>query len=183
MKTLFKLGLLLVSFGVILSVDLCSNRTNRTACVQPNLFLTQLAGGLCCWKKSSIEGGNETGKCEYMPGTKIYPYRWKRDGYDCGTTAETCDDITNVGTQDYDACINNFVQAPYQCCYVGDGRHNRCLLLNARDTSVYKETEYYLRTYFEDYDGEFEIVCSSGYLSKYLAAFLGLFASLFFIMA
>lgn len=180
MNTSIKSAILILLFGFSLvtvkGADLCSQRTTKEECIGGNVALTQVIGGLCCWKQ-------EDGLCEYISEERAIPFKLANQGYKCGIMAEDCDGQTDVGTEEYDKCINLFTQAPYQCCYVGDGRHNRCLLLNTRDKKIYRETQFYLRTEFADYDGDFKVVCAGGFFNKYFVLFIGLFTSLFFLIA
>ena len=98
------------------------------------------------------------------------------DAY-CGTEIEACN-AKIPSTKDYNTCIYTQVEAPYKCCYIGNGKTNRCMALDVHDKKIFKETLYHIRVFDGDYQGDYEIECSSSYLkltSLFLLAFFFFF--------
>ena len=91
------------------------------------------------------------------------------DAY-CGTEIEACN-AKIPSTKDYNTCIYTQVETPYKCCYIGNGKKNRCMALDLHDKKIFKETLYHIRVFDEDYQGDYEIECSSSYL-KFTSLFL-----------
>lgn len=94
----------------------------------------------------------------------------------CGTQIEACNNLT-VTTKDYGTCVYTQVEAPFKCCYVGNGKNNRCLALDVHSKEVFQQTLYYIRMMNDDYSGNYEIECNSIYLKLTTIALilLGLF--------
>ena len=123
----------------------------------------------------------------YIPSLGQYKCKWYdepveeginqyEDAY-CGTEIEACNEKT-PSTKDYNTCIYTQVEAPYKCCYIGNGKTNRCMALDVHDKKIFKETLYHIRVFDGDYQGDYEIECSSSYLkltSLFLLAFFFFF--------
>ena len=118
-------------------------------------------------------------KC-YIPSLGRYDCGWYdepveevinqyEDAY-CGTEIEACN-AKIPSTKDYNTCIYTQVETPYKCCYIGNGKKNRCMALDVHDKKIFKETLYHIRVFDEDYQGDYEIECSSSYL-KFTSLFL-----------
>lgn len=116
----------------------------------------------------------------YIPSLGQYDCDWKdepvedvinqdKDAY-CGTEIEACN-AKIPSTKDYNTCIYTQVEAPYKCCYIGNGKNNRCMALDVHDKKIFKETLYHIRVFDGDYQGDYEIECSSSYL-KFTSLFL-----------
>lgn len=112
-----------------------------------------ILNGRFCW--SSKNNCN----FEENPMEKIYA---KEVTY-CGTEIEGCNNLA-VATKDYSTCIYTQVELPYKCCYVGNGKNNRCLALDVHSKEVFQKTLYYIRMMNDDYSGNYEIECGSNYM-------------------
>ena len=96
----------------------------------------------------------------------------------CFTQIENCASIT-PRTKQYGDCYYTYTEAPYKCCYVGNGKTNRCIPIDPSDTKVFKETIFHMRAYDGDFQGNYEIECSAK-ITKYSLILSFLYLSLFF---
>ena len=96
----------------------------------------------------------------------------------CFTQIEYCASITPK-TKQYGDCYYTYTEAPYKCCYVGNGKTNRCIPIDPSDTKVFKETIFHMRAYDGDFQGNYEIECSAK-ITKYSLILSFLYLSLFF---
>lgn len=143
--------------------------SNCNACISKTskeLVNVPILNGRPCWSPSS--------NCYFEPEpmTKIYT----NSATYCGTEIETCNNL-KVATKDYGTCIYTQVEAPYKCCYVGNGKNNRCLALDVHSKEIFEQTLYYIRMMNDDYSGNYEIECNSNYskLSTIALILLGFF--------
>ena len=100
----------------------------------------------------------ETGKIEY----REEPFQCLVQGEcsSCFTQMERCASIT-PRTKQYGDCYYTYTEAPYKCCYVGNGKTNRCIPIDPSDTKVFKETIFHMRAYDGDFQSNYEIECSA----------------------
>lgn len=96
----------------------------------------------------------------------------------CFTQIERCASIT-PRTKQYGDCYYTYTEAPYKCCYVGNGKTNRCIPIDPSDTKVFKETIFHMRAYDGDFQGNYEIECSAK-ITKYSLILSFLYLSLIF---
>ena len=115
------------------------------------------------------------------------PLEYKEDPFDClvkgeckscFTQIERCASIT-PRTKQYGDCYYTYTEAPYKCCYVGNGKTNRCIPIDPSDTKVFKETIFHMRAYDGDFQGNYEIECSAK-VTKYSLILSFLYLSLIF---
>ena len=115
-----------------------------------------LFAGRCC-----LDNINK--KCKYYNDEYMNPDYWKENEISCFTKIEDCNSkiVTN---KNYKDCTNLAVEPPYLCCYIGSKKYHECKAIPVNDKKIYKQTEFWARNKYKDYDGDFEVICNQIYL-------------------
>ncbi len=159
--------------------DYCSSAKTYSECKIKNsksikeekLVSRPLFSGRCCWKKYFEE--SEEGECIFTETISFID--WKIKDYDCFSNVEKCYNIGKVNNKKYSKCNNITTELPYKCCYVGSGDNHFCLPIDISFKSIFKKTIANLRTSYYDFQGKWEIECSSFYFRNYNVFYLVLF--------
>lgn len=177
---LFNLFVMYVFFpleGVVDPLEIISTETDPSLqremiqnYSEPKLVQLPLFQGRYCLIK------NGDNKIEYRENP--FDCLVKRDCISCFTQMERCASIT-PRTKQYGDCYYTYTEAPYKCCYVGNGKTNRCIPIDPSDTKVFKETIFHMRAYDGDFQGNYEIECSAK-ITKYSLILSFLYLSLIF---
>jgi hypothetical protein len=138
----------------------------------PKLVQLPLIQGRQCL----IKNGDSSTTIEYKDNP--FDCLVKKDCISCFTQIERCASIT-PRTKQYGDCYYTYTEAPYKCCYVGNGKTNRCIPIDPSDTKVFKETIFHMRAYDGDFQGNYEIECSAK-ITKYSLILSFLYLSLIF---
>lgn len=158
----------------------CSSHTTRKECLAKNNInkistLTSMTysdyksniSSYCCWNST------ENTCAEFRYDIKN-PHLWRKEGIDCGLHYDVCENTNNPDTKKYVECLihpsltlsdtdTDSEDYKFKCCYVGNGRHNKCMFLDTKKKKIYKQVKFYQRAENEDYDGDYEIICSASY--------------------
>lgn len=180
--------LLLLLIALVYSQD-CEKYATRDDCVKGNesldgkKFKEELEKH-CCWntKENVCVIAKDANTANDFS-------RWRESGYDCGTKADICENknLDFVGTKDYEKCtdVGSYFNADgnqHKCCYVGDGRFNRCLMLDTSTKKTYKITKYFMRMIDENYDGDYKIKCSAFGFNKFFVALVAILFSFAYLI-
>ena len=130
----------------------CSKR--NTALSDERLLYTRpIFASRCCYKDK---------KCIYMD--KSDPFEWISNNYNCFSGDEKCYYKGEVGYKDYISCYSIPTEQPYSCCYIGNRRKSQCFPINVLKKSIFRETINHLRTYYGDFDGNYEVICQGNFI-------------------
>ena len=148
--------------------DICSEANPNKNCSlgDINYHNHPLFAGRCC-KNITYN------KCDYINEEDMNPDIWKEKNLNCFTNIEECNSKT-VTNKNYEECTNLAVEPPYLCCYIGSKKYHECKAIPVNDKKIYKQTEFWARNKYKDYDGDFEVICNQIYL-KIQKIFLLLF--------
>ncbi len=158
---------------------------NKHDCLEPNKMLMgkdYLQYMECCWN-------TDLQTCVSAPDVENVPfYIWRNKMHlDCGTTADVCEALDKVGSRDRDRCnfnmpFKDYEDTDYKCCYVGDGKYNRCMMVDYKHKTTFKKIMYYMRAINEDYDGDYRIDCARAtYFYKKTVLFVAFFVFAFLL--
>ena len=132
------------------------------------LYTRPIFSSRCCWDEKS-------NKCIYKDGKTDYdPFVWFGN-INCFTGIEKCYYKGDVGYKDYMSCYSIPTEQPYSCCYIGNRRKSQCFPINVLKKSIFKKTLHHLRTYYGDFNGEFEVICSGYFIKGFLWIFIFFF--------
>ena len=130
----------------------CSKR--NTALSDERLLYTRpIFASRCCYKDK---------KCIYMD--KSDPFEWISNNYNCFSGVEKCYYKGEVGYKDYISCYSIPTEQPYSCCYIGNRKKSQCFPINVLKKSIFRETINHLRTYYGDFDGNYEVICQGNFI-------------------
>ena len=133
----------------------CSEK-NAALSEERLLYTRPIFASRCCFTSSN--------QCVYMEKTD--PYEWISNDYNCFSGVEKCYFKGEVGYKDYSSCYSIPTEQPYSCCYIGNRRKSQCLPINVLKKSVFRQTLHHLRTFFGDFDGDYEVVCQGSFLKN-----------------
>ena len=135
------------------------------------LYTRPIFSSRCCWNETS-------NTCIYLNGTNDNePFAWIGN-ISCFTGIEKCYYKGDVGYKDYMSCYSIPTEQPYSCCYIGNRIKSQCFPINVLKKSIFKKTIHHLRTYYGEFNGDFEVVCNAffvkGFLWIFVVFFLGI---------
>ena len=154
------------TFGEEQSSLIGCRRKNLNISNNPNidddslLYRKPVFSGKCCWY--STIGNQSYGSCKYSEISE--PFQWIDDDYSCFTGIEKCFAIKEVSFKDYFTCYSMPVEQPYSCCYIGNSKRSFCFPLRTSNKKVFSQTLAKVRTYYGEFDGDYEVICSYKYL-------------------
>ena len=138
--------------GEEVSLFNCSE-TNRALSDERVLYTRPIFAGRCCYKDK---------KCFYMDESD--PFKWISNNYNCFSGVEKCYYKGEVGYKDYISCYSIPTEQPYSCCYIGNRKKSQCFPINVLKKSIFRETINHLRTYYGDFDGNYEVICQGNFI-------------------
>jgi hypothetical protein len=138
----------------------CKKRNNANNIDDSLVYRKPIFAGKCCWRTANETQGY--GKCEYSEEPDIF--KWRASGLSCFTGVEKCLAIEDVPYKDYSYCYSIPTEQPYSCCYIGNRRKSQCFPINVLKKSIFRETINHLRTYYGDFDGNYEVICQGNFI-------------------
>lgn len=141
----------------------CKRRNNGNNIDDSLVYRKPIFAGKCCWHTANETQGY--GNCEYSEEPDIF--KWRALGLSCFTGVEKCLAIEDVPYKDYSYCYSIPTEQPYSCCYIGNAQRSFCFPLNVLSNKIYGKTLTIIRARYGDFDGNYEIICSSRFLKNF----------------